>query len=141
MSHRTHGYPLGKLYLAIRQPSYALHTQHPYPSRRVDPGETPNYNPNDNATARKIIKNQFAVNYKLHHDENTMDMALIKRLYAMLDQEYAQELRDSVVRFANPTFLDVLDDGVQKWGQTTPSTRMENIASQTSPWNVADRIH
>ncbi len=70
-----------------------------------------------------------------------MDMALIERLYAMLDGEYAQELRDSVVRFANPTFLEVFDDAVQKWVQTTPSTRMENIASLTSPCNAADGIH
>ncbi len=59
----------------------------------------------------------------------------------MLDQEYAQELCDSVVRFANPTFLDVFNDAVQKWGQTTLSTRMENIASLMSPWNASDRIH
>ncbi len=141
MLHQTHGYPLRKLYLAIHALSYALHTQHPYPARRGNPGKTPNYNPKDNATAQKVIKNQFAVNYKLHHDENTMDMALIKRLYAMLDPEYAQELQDRVVHFAKPTFLDIFDDAVQKQGQTTPSTRMENIASLTSPRNSADGIH
>ncbi len=70
-----------------------------------------------------------------------MDMAHIKRLYAMLDPEYAQELQDSIIHFTNPTFLDVFDDAVRKWGQTTPSTRMENIALLTSPWNAANRIH
>ncbi len=89
MSHCTHRYPLGKLYLTICAPSYALHTQHPYPERRVDPRKTPHYNPNDNATAQKIIKNQFAVNYKLHHDKNTLNMALIEHLYALLDPKYA----------------------------------------------------
>ena len=61
-------------------------------AKRNKSGETQTYNPMNTVTARRIIENQFGVDYKLHHDKNTMDAALIERLFAMLDQDYTSKL-------------------------------------------------
>ena len=112
MSHRTHGLPLGKLYLVVGQNTYSLFTAEAYPAREPDPGQTPSYQPADNVIARTIILNQFKVDYKRHHDENTMDAALIKRLHSMLDPEYAQTLQESMVNVANATFKATFEEAV-----------------------------
>ena len=140
MSHRTPGQPMGKLYLALRQQSYGLHTAQPYPQRTPDPGETAVYQGNETATQRKAIDNTFEVAYKRHHDENTMDQALISRLYALLDEDHAQTLRDNVSRIPNPTFHEVFDNAVRKWGQTTPQSRLDNINALTAPWDAAEGV-
>ena len=104
MSHRTHGLPLGKLYLVVGQETYVLYSDDPYPARQPDPGQTPAYIPTDGATARTIVLNQFKVDFKRHQDENTMDAALIERLQSMLDPEYAQTLREAMIATPNPSF-------------------------------------
>ena len=111
---------MGKLYLELRQQSYALHTANPYPQRTLDSGATAIYQGDENATQQKAIDNAFEVAYKRHHDENTMDQALISRLYSFLDDDHGQTLRDAVYRIPNPTFHDVFDAAVREWGQTTP---------------------
>ena len=59
ISHRVHNRPLGLLYIAVRQPTYALHTAQPYPARAGNPGESETYQPNDGPVARKTIENEF----------------------------------------------------------------------------------
>ena len=73
--HRTHGLPLGKLYLVVGQETYVLFTADPYPSCEPDPGQTPADIPTNGATARIIVLNQFKVDCKRHHDKNMMDAA------------------------------------------------------------------
>ena len=78
MTHRTPGQPLGKLYLAVRAPSYALHTAQPYPQREADPGHAETYIPGMDAAQRNNVKNAFTRRYKRHHDENNRDHGLIE---------------------------------------------------------------
>ena len=92
MSHCTHGLPLGKLYLVVGQETYVLFTADPMPAREPDPGQTPRYMPADGTTARTIVLNQFKIDYKCHHNKNTMDAALIERLQSMLNPYHAQTL-------------------------------------------------
>lgn len=131
---------MGKLYLAFRQQSYAIYTVSPYLQRTADPGKTATYQGNENATQRKAIDNVFSIKYKCHHDENTLDQALISRIYILLDGDHAQTLRDPVIRIPNPTFHDVFDSAVQKWGQTTPQSRLKNINDLTAPWDAAEGV-
>ena len=116
MSHRTHGLPLGKFYLVVGQETYVLFTADPYPAREPDPGQMPAYIPTDGATARTVVLNQFKVDYKRHHDENTMDAALIERLQSMLDPEHAQTLREAMVATPNPSFKATFTEAVRRWG-------------------------
>jgi hypothetical protein len=92
------------------------------PARKPDPGQVPRYEPGDGATARTIVLNQFKIDYKCHHDKNTMDAALIERLQSMLDPEHAQTLREAIVSTPNPAFIATFAEAVQRWGHTTPSS-------------------
>ena len=138
MSHRTPGKPLGKLYLVLLANQYALYTASPYPTRAGNPGAVPFYAPNSNPTQRKQVEDNFNVNFKLHHDENNMDMALIERFYSMLDPSYEEELRDATASQANPTFLQIFGYAVQRYGNTTPQSRLENKNSMLHAWHQDD---
>ena len=67
-----------------------------------------------NATERQIIKNQFTVDYKCHHDKNTMDAALIEQFHSMLDPKFAKNLRENMVATANPTFIATFAKAIRK---------------------------
>ena len=126
MLHRTHGLPLGKLYFLVGQEPYVLYTADPMPALKPDPGQVPRYEPGDVTTARAIVLNQFKIDYKRHHDKNTMDAALIERLQSMLDPEHAQTLREAIVSTPNHAFIATFAKAVQRWGHTTPSSRSAN---------------
>ena len=89
--------------------------------------------------ARRSIEITFAVAYKLFQNKNTMDLALIKRFYGMLDDR-AEDLRDEMLGIANPTFLQVYDAAIAQWGHSTPSYCEANIASITDPWHETDSM-
>ena len=119
---------------------YSSQLTHKYPAREPDPGQTPVYIPTDGATARTIVLNQFKVDYKRHHDENTMDAALIERLQSMLDPEHAQTLREAMVATPNPSFKATFTEAVRRWGRTTPSSRAANMISLTNAWHPSDGL-
>ena len=112
MPHCTHGLPMGKFYLVVGQEIYVLFTADPMPAQEPDPGQTQRYEPTDGAKARTIVLNQFKVDYKRHHDKNTMDAALIERLQSMLDPEHAQTLREAMVVTLNPSFKATFTEAV-----------------------------
>ena len=137
-SFRITGQPLGLLNIAIPAPAYVLYTADAYPARTNSPGERPFYAPNAGSIARLNTENLFAIAYRQHHDERTMDSLLIDRLYAMLGIERAQDLRDAVVALADPTFLQVYDQAVALWGIATPFSRDENRKSLKADWHEID---
>lgn len=135
---RVDGRPLGLLDLAIPPALYALYTALAYPARTADPGATPQYAPNAGAVARLNTENLFALEYRSHHNERNMDQALINRMYLILGTERAQDLRDSLVDTANPTFLQACARAVALWGHTTPAARDANLATLKDPWQASD---
>jgi hypothetical protein len=66
-----------------------------------------------------IVLNQFKVDYKRHHDENTMNVALIEHLQNMLDHEHAQTLQEAMVATPNPSFKATFTEAVRHWGGDT----------------------
>ena len=139
-SHRTPGHPLGKLYLAVQPAMYALYTQQAYPQRAGNPGDTPFYAVNSTAAVRKQADNTFGLLFCLHHDENTMDQALIERFYASIDMEYEMDMREAVVAIPNATFLQVFDQAIRKYGRTTPTSQKKNFDSMTAQWHPSDGV-
>lgn len=136
-SHPHRNHPLGHLYLALPAELYALETATPYPERTPDPGPTVRYGPNSQDIARRNAENVFNVAYKDHHDENTMDRALIDRFYEMLG-DYAEDVRDDAATIANPTFLQIYKLAADDWGATTPQQRDANLASINAEWHEND---
>ena len=116
---------------------YALETATPYPEREPDPGSRVRYPPNAQDIARRNAENSFNVKYKDHHDENTMDRALIDRFYDMLG-EYAEDVRDEAALIVKPTFLQIYELATKDWGATTPQQRDANLASISAEWHEND---
>ena len=90
-----------------------MHTAQAYPARRANPGQVPLYAPGASATERNIVDNSFQVNYKLHHDENTIDLALIERFLAMMPEKWNDAMRERTSTMANPTFLQVFQVAIR----------------------------
>ena len=84
--------------------------------------------------------NSFQANYKLHHDKNTIDLALIERFLSMMPKKWDDAIRERTSTMANPTFLQVFQVAIRKYGDTTPSSRKENLDSMLNKWHPDDGI-
>ena len=64
-----------------------------------------------------------------------MDECLIERFYSLLDVDQASDLRDVMLAFPTPTFLQMFNQAVIKWGTTNPGTRTKNREAMTQAWH------
>ena len=49
-----------------------------------------------------------------------MDIALSDSLYLLLKQDYATDLRELMLTIPEPTFLQLFEQAISKWGNSTP---------------------
>ena len=50
-----------------------------------------------------------------------MDIALSNFFYLLLNQDYAADLRELMLVILEPTFLQLFDQVINRWGNSTPS--------------------
>ena len=67
-------------------------------------------------------------------------MVLVEAFYEILKDDYAANLRDIMLNFPNPTFLNLFKEVVLKWGQSTPNQQIANHNSILEPWHLNDSV-
>ena len=82
--------------------------------------------PNGATTLQRATRDAaFSVQYRDYGDEQTMDHALVNRLYELLGP-FAMDLKDEARGIGTPTFLQIKALAADEWGYSTPAERDEN---------------
>ncbi len=62
-----------------------------------------------------------------------MDIALSNSFYLLLEQDYAADLRELMIAITEPTFLQLFEVAITKWGNSTPVQQKTNYDAMYKP--------
>ena len=125
--------------MAYNATMWSLETQDQYPARTQYQGAAIIYPPGTNDLNRANKTVAWKVMFEDHKDEQTMDHALINRLYDMLGP-YAMDINDDARYLGNPIFLQVKITATAEWGHSTPQDRDNNLNGLSEKWHPSQGV-
>ena len=128
------------LYRAVPEWLYGLYTTEAYPQPIADPGPTPLYSQDPNATSAQHANEKAAweLQNKYFKEPTTMDSALIARFTSLFDEQYKKGFTKRYISNPKMTFQECFNWFFNAYAKYDEHDIAANLKAMEKPWNMHD---